>query len=333
MRELREDTFSENKNEDAHKHVEQILDIISLFNIPRVLQDAVMLCVFPFTFTGATKRWVDRLTLRAVNTWELLKNAFIQRYCPPSKTAKQLEDIHNFKQEGDESLYQAWERYNYLLYKCPTYDINSHQKEWHDGSSSRNIGGNNSTNGLAGIVSKIDNLGRDMKKLKENVHTIQVGCQICKGPHLDKEYPLNKEVKGVEEVKTTTEAPSSSTGQCKAFITDNKAPLKPTFSKVHGVSFLSDTNLQIVEEENVEQTKVLSCQLPPKELNPGSFTPPCTIGKLIFYAMTDLGASVNVLPRGIYEYLKLTNLMRTDMLVEMADMTKKAPLGITKNIL
>ncbi|GJT66937.1 DNA-directed DNA polymerase [Tanacetum coccineum] len=206
-------------------------------------------------------------------------------------------------------------------------------KEWHDGSSSRNIGDNNSTNRLAGIVSKIDNLGRDMKKLKENVHAIQVGCQICEGPHLDKEYPLNKEVKGVEEVKTTTEAPSSSTGQCKAFITDNKAPLKPTFSKVHGVSFLSDTNLQIVKEEDVEQTKVLSCQLPPKELNPGSFTPPCTIGKLIFYAMADLGASVNVLPRGIYEYLKLTNLMRTDMLVEMADMTKKAPLGIIENIL
>ncbi|GJS51255.1 reverse transcriptase domain-containing protein [Tanacetum coccineum] len=46
----------------------------------------------------------------------------------PGVIAKQLEDIHNFKQEGDESLYQAWERYNDLLYKCPTYDINSHQK-------------------------------------------------------------------------------------------------------------------------------------------------------------------------------------------------------------
>ncbi|GKA78931.1 hypothetical protein Tco_0785468 [Tanacetum coccineum] len=43
-------------------------------------------------------------------------------------TAKQLKDIHNFKQEGDESLYQAWEQYNDLLYKCPTHDINSHQK-------------------------------------------------------------------------------------------------------------------------------------------------------------------------------------------------------------
>ncbi|GKB69504.1 hypothetical protein Tco_0930916 [Tanacetum coccineum] len=40
-----------------------------------------------------------------INTWDLLKKAFIQRYCPPSMTAKQLKDIHNFKQDGDESLY------------------------------------------------------------------------------------------------------------------------------------------------------------------------------------------------------------------------------------
>ncbi|GJW87957.1 putative ribonuclease H-like domain-containing protein, partial [Tanacetum coccineum] len=53
---------------------------------------------------------VDRLALGTINTWDLLKKAFIQRYCPPFMTAKQLEDIHNFKQEGDESLYQAWER-------------------------------------------------------------------------------------------------------------------------------------------------------------------------------------------------------------------------------
>ncbi|GKF62900.1 hypothetical protein Tco_0182954 [Tanacetum coccineum] len=50
------------------------------------------------------------LDLRTINTWDLLKKAFIPRYCPPSMTAKQLKDIHNFKKEGDESLYQAWER-------------------------------------------------------------------------------------------------------------------------------------------------------------------------------------------------------------------------------
>ncbi|GJR76930.1 hypothetical protein Tco_0089295 [Tanacetum coccineum] len=96
MRELREDTFSGNKNDDAYEHVERILDIVSLFDISGVTHDTVMLHVFSITLTGAAKRW--------------------------------LEEIHNFKQEGDETLYQAWERYNDLLYKCPTHSLNSHKK-------------------------------------------------------------------------------------------------------------------------------------------------------------------------------------------------------------
>ncbi|GJU89285.1 hypothetical protein Tco_1301708 [Tanacetum coccineum] len=178
-----------------------------------------------------------------VDSWDLLKKTFIQRYSPPSKTAKQLEEIRNFKQEGDETLYQAWERYNDLLYKCPTHDINNHQKvnifynglgtmnrqlldlqgpilgmthaqalttietmadhsqKWHDGSSSRKIESSSNSEGIATIVRKLDNLGRDMKKLKENMHAIQVGCQNCEGAHLDKDCPLNEEVNSVEEAK------------------------------------------------------------------------------------------------------------------------------------
>ncbi|GKA36213.1 hypothetical protein Tco_0722704 [Tanacetum coccineum] len=73
MRELREDTFSENKNNDAHEHVERVLDIVSLFNIPGVSHDAVMLRVFSITLTGSAKRWVDRLPPRTVDSWDLLK--------------------------------------------------------------------------------------------------------------------------------------------------------------------------------------------------------------------------------------------------------------------
>ncbi|GJW51730.1 hypothetical protein Tco_0093081 [Tanacetum coccineum] len=171
MRELREDTFSKNKNEDYHNHIDRVLSIVGLFNIP-----------------------------------------------------EELEDIYNFKQEGDVSLYQAWERYNDLLYKCPTHDINSHQKgpipgmtpaqaltaiqimadhsqKWPDKMTSRKIGSSRSNDGLTALVNKLDNLGRDMKKLKKSVHPIQVGCQNYEGPHLDKDYPLKKEVKQAEEVK------------------------------------------------------------------------------------------------------------------------------------
>nr|GFC01428.1 hypothetical protein [Tanacetum cinerariifolium] len=120
MRELREDTFSRNKYDDAQEYVERLLDIISLFNILGVIHDAVMLRIIPITLTEVAKR---------------------------------------------------------------------------------NKGSSSNSEGIATIVSKIESLGRDMKNLKENVHVIQVGCQTCGGAYLDKECPLNLEVKSMEEVK------------------------------------------------------------------------------------------------------------------------------------
>ncbi|GKF50899.1 hypothetical protein Tco_0147366 [Tanacetum coccineum] len=76
-----------------------------------------------------------------------------------------------------------------------------HSQKWHDNSPSQSLCSSNNSEGIVAIVSKLDNLGRDMKKLKENVYAIQVGCQLCGGPHLNKECPLNEEVKSMEEVK------------------------------------------------------------------------------------------------------------------------------------
>nr|GEV57897.1 hypothetical protein [Tanacetum cinerariifolium] len=170
MPELRENTLFRNKNEDIHDHVDRVLNIVSLFNIHGASQDVVLLRVFPFTLTGSAKRWVDRLTLGAVNTWNLLKKAFIQRMT----STQALTAIQTM---ADDS------------------------QKWHDEASSRSVSSNSNTDKLVTIVSKMDNLGHDRKKLKENVHSIQVGCQIYEGPYLDKECPLNEEVKQVDEVK------------------------------------------------------------------------------------------------------------------------------------
>ncbi|GJX28385.1 putative ribonuclease H-like domain-containing protein [Tanacetum coccineum] len=71
----------------------------------------------------------------------------------------------------------------------------------------------------------------------------------------------------------------------------------------------------------------------PKELILGSFTLPCSIGSFNFFVMADPRASVNVMPKLMFEYLKLADLKKTDMLVEMADMTKNTPLSIVENVL
>ncbi|GJY37120.1 hypothetical protein Tco_0422498 [Tanacetum coccineum] len=76
-----------------------------------------------------------------------------------------------------------------------------HSQKWHDGTTKRNIGNSNSNDGLAALVNKLDSLGRDMKNLKESVNAIRVRCQICEGPHIDKDCPLNEEVKQVKEVR------------------------------------------------------------------------------------------------------------------------------------
>ncbi|GJV57884.1 reverse transcriptase domain-containing protein [Tanacetum coccineum] len=386
MRELREDTFFRNKNDDAHEHVERVLDIISLFNLPGVSHDAVMLHVFPITLTGAAKRWVDRIPPRTVDSWDLLKKAFIQRYCPPSKTAKQLEEIRNFKPISGMTPAQALTTIQTMA---------DHSQKWHDESSNRNIEISSNSEGIAAIVSKLDKLGRDMKKLKENVHGIQVGCQNYGGAHLDKDCPLKKEVKSVEEAKysefgrpspfsngakyrvgspgyyiridnrppfgekrpsleelmnkhleessrrraemeewqltkefhrKTASEVNNSPDQCKSFYTNKEAPLNNASPKVSSVCTKYSQN-------EGASSRILPCQLPPKELNPGNFTLPCTIGSLNFYAMADLGASVNVIPKSMFEHLKLAGLTKTDMLVEMVDTTKRTPIGIVENVL
>ncbi|GJT12641.1 hypothetical protein Tco_0859683, partial [Tanacetum coccineum] len=173
MRELRESTFSRNKNDDAHVHVDRILDI---------LKDGQIGCLH------------DQSTHGTFSRRHLSKGIVLL-----PRSQKQLEEIHNFKQEGDETMYHAWES----------------TRRSHDSNS----------DGIAAITNKLDNLGRDMKKLKENIHGIQVGCE------------------------------------------------------------------------------------------------------------TYLGASVNIMPFSMFKNLVLTNLKETTMLVEMADMSKKAPRGIVENVL
>nr|GEW26988.1 hypothetical protein [Tanacetum cinerariifolium] len=115
MLELREDTFFGNKIKDTHDHVDRILSIVSLFNIPRVSKDVVMLRVFPFTLTGAAKRWAGPI--------------------PEMTPAQALTAIQT---------------------------MTDHSQKWHDQTSRRSVSNR---------------------------------------PHLDKECPLNEEVKEVEEVK------------------------------------------------------------------------------------------------------------------------------------
>ncbi|GKC94094.1 DNA-directed DNA polymerase, partial [Tanacetum coccineum] len=79
---------------------------------------------------------------------------------------------------------------------------------------------------------------------------------------------------------------------------------------------------------------VLLNKLPSKEKDPGSFTIPCDIGQFhINNALTDLGASISLMPYTMYEKLGLGEPKATRMSLELADRSIQYPRGIIKNVL
>ncbi|GJW13268.1 hypothetical protein Tco_0017401 [Tanacetum coccineum] len=67
--------------------------------------------LFPMSLTGTASCWLRNEPAGSIDTWETLKKKFLSKYCPPARTAKKMEEINNFQQEPDETLYQAWERF------------------------------------------------------------------------------------------------------------------------------------------------------------------------------------------------------------------------------
>ncbi|GJZ86175.1 pyruvate dehydrogenase (acetyl-transferring) kinase, mitochondrial [Tanacetum coccineum] len=241
--ELRDNTFSSSDHEDTNEHIEKVLEIVDLFHVPNITQDQIMLQVFPMSLTGAASLWLRNKPFGSIKTWEDLKTKFLSKYCPPARTAKKMEEINNFQQEPNETLYQAWERFKELLMKCPQHYLTEMQEVilFYNGLEvpTRQIldskgdiptkiaadtkvaiqemdecsqkwhnrlsrtRSTETSDGLAAIQAQLNNLGREIKKVNEKVYAAQVGCELCKGPHYTKDCPLKEEGKTIEEAYYT----------------------------------------------------------------------------------------------------------------------------------
>ncbi|GKE61815.1 hypothetical protein Tco_1512182, partial [Tanacetum coccineum] len=124
LRELRKISFSGGPSDIVFEHINNVLKIASIFNA----QQSTLIQVFPLHLEGIAKRWFERTSTECTQSWSDLKQNFIRRFCPPTMIFKQLSEIRNFMQEEGESLFDTWERYYDLLFKCPYHDLNDHQK-------------------------------------------------------------------------------------------------------------------------------------------------------------------------------------------------------------
>ena len=84
--------------------------------------------------------------------------------------------------------------------------------------------------------------------------------------------------------------------------------------------------------ENV--STILQRKLPPKCEDPDMFTIPCKIGhSKITNVMLDLGVSINVMLKSMYDSLNLGLLKETRVIIQLADRTFAYPDGVIENVL
>ncbi|GJR35630.1 reverse transcriptase domain-containing protein [Tanacetum coccineum] len=67
----------------------------------------------------ATQNCLNKEPPRSILTWDDLVSKFINKFFPPSKTTNLRNEITRFQQRFDESFYEAWDRFNDLLWACP----------------------------------------------------------------------------------------------------------------------------------------------------------------------------------------------------------------------
>ncbi|GJY08605.1 hypothetical protein Tco_0375659 [Tanacetum coccineum] len=151
LKDLRDNTFSGSKHEDANEHIEKVLEIVDLFHIPKVTQDQIMLrgklCQRMSAFFPGASLSIVRLD---VPTRQILDS----KGAIPSKTVVDA--------------------------KIAIQEMAEYSYKWHNGTSSRTRSTETSY-GLAAIQAQLNNLGREIKKVNEKVYAAQVGCELCKG--------------------------------------------------------------------------------------------------------------------------------------------------------
>nr|GEZ45299.1 reverse transcriptase domain-containing protein [Tanacetum cinerariifolium] len=89
-------------DDDANKHLNKFFHVTQSFKVNGVTDDALRLYLFPHSLTHYAIAW---------------------KYFPPSMVMKLINEITNFRQRPNESLFEAWEHYKLSVDRCPNHNM------------------------------------------------------------------------------------------------------------------------------------------------------------------------------------------------------------------
>ncbi|KAL9227816.1 hypothetical protein vseg_003464 [Gypsophila vaccaria] len=118
---FQESQFGGNHNEDPTEHISNFIDLCNTIKHEGVEPKQLREMMFPFSLREKAKKWLNTLNriARGIVDWDSLVMAFYEEYFSAEKTALRRSQITGFRQLSDETLFEAWEKYNCVLNSFP----------------------------------------------------------------------------------------------------------------------------------------------------------------------------------------------------------------------
>nr|GEY85136.1 hypothetical protein [Tanacetum cinerariifolium] len=189
--------------------IQQVQNSCQFHRLPvnRVTDDALRLYLFPHSLSHHITAWFDRLPRNSINTFEQMAKMFLGKYFPPSMVTKLTNEITNFRQRPDESLFEAWESYKLsidrgtFMKRRPEecYDLienmTAHHNDW-DTSVQRSEPSSFITSfsdleivALKAEMAKINKSLMKVLQINQQVKAVAHNCKTCGGPHSYNDCP------------------------------------------------------------------------------------------------------------------------------------------------
>ncbi|KAK8649453.1 hypothetical protein V6N13_130182 [Hibiscus sabdariffa] len=115
--------FGGSPAENARQHLKSFLEINNSFKIHGVSNDVLKLKLFPYSLRDKAKAWLNNLPPGSLQSWTKLCRSFLGRFSYNNMTNNLRNQITSFRQEDDEAMHEAWERYRDLFRRCPMHGL------------------------------------------------------------------------------------------------------------------------------------------------------------------------------------------------------------------
>nr|GEW19721.1 DNA-directed DNA polymerase [Tanacetum cinerariifolium] len=180
--------------DDTNMHLDKFLHVTQSIKVNGVTDDALRLYLFPHSLTHHATAWFDRLLRNSINTFEQMAKIFLGKYFPPSMVTKLINEITNFRQRPDESLFEAWECYKLSIDRCHNHNmlLVTQIDTFFNGLTLRHRDTINAAAEIVVLKAEMAEINKNLIKvlqINQQVKAVTLSCENCGGPHSYNDCP------------------------------------------------------------------------------------------------------------------------------------------------